>query len=248
MEAIATELVDEILQNCEILDIINLSHVNIFYNKEIKQIFLNNQKKTYKEYLGLNILSPTELIYINRKHLQLKKIVEYKKLYKKLLTRKKIDLYTLYRIYNNFLKLFKEIHILTKDEKIINNYYDLVRTLIILNERSYYLFSEEGEFCKKKMIICSLLRIILLINPLNRHTQYQEDIKVLFYNFIEKIIKNISKKCDINNEIFFIKFLKDYLFELDNNCIIISYVELFEFKKFVKNKLKENKLDIYFKF
>jgi hypothetical protein len=247
MEEIATELVDEIIQNCEILDIIRLSHVNIFYNKEIKKIFLNNKKKTYKEYLGLNIIKPLELLYINKNHLQLTKIKEYKEVYYKLLTRKKIDLYTLYRIYNNFLKLFKEIHILTKDETIINNYYDLVRTLIILNERSYYLFSEEGEFCKKKMIIMSLLRIILLINPLNRHTKYQEDIRVLFYNFIEKIIKKISKQKDIHSRIFFIKFLRDYLFELDNNCSIISYVELYEFKKFIKTKLKENKLDIYFK-
>jgi hypothetical protein len=243
MNEIAIELVDEIIQNCEILDIIILSHVNIFFNKEIKKILSNNKKKTYKEFLGLNIIDPNELIYINRKYLQLKKITEYKKLYNKLLTKRKIDLYTLYRIYNNFLKLFKEIYILTKDETIINNYYDLVRTLITLNERSYYLFSEEGEFCKKKMIIMSLLRIILLINPLNRHTQYQEDIRVLFYNFIEKIIKKISKQKDIHSEIFFIKFLRDYLFELDTNCTIISDVELYKFQKFVKNKLKEN---IYF--
>jgi hypothetical protein len=248
MEEIATELVDEIIQNFEMLDIIRLSHINIFYNKEIKKIFLNKKKKTYKEYLGLNIMSPLELLYINKNHLQLTKIDEYKNLYYKLLSQLKIDLYTLYRIYNHFLKLFKEIHILTNDEKIIKNYYDLVRTLIILNERSYYLFSEEGDYCKKKMIICSLLRIILLINPLNRHSQYQEDIRVLFYDFIEKIIKQISKKTDINFEIFFMKFLKDYLFELDSNCIIISYVEIFEFKKFVKKKLKENNLDIYFKF
>jgi len=247
MEEIAPELVDEILQNCEILDILRLSHVNIFYNKEIKKIFLNKKKKTYKEYLGLNIISPLELVYINKECLQLTKIKEYKEVYYKLLSKKKVDLYTLYRIYNNFLKLFKEIHILTKDEKIINNYYDLVRTLIILNERSSYLFTEEGEYSKKKMIISSLLRIILLINPLNRHTQYQEDIKLLFYDFIEKILKRISKKRDIDFRIFFMKYLKDYLFELDSNCMIISYVEIFEFKKFIKNKLKENKLDIYFK-
>jgi len=246
MEEIATELVDEIIQNCEILDIIRLSHVNIFFNKEIKKIFLNKKKKTYKEYLGLNIINPLELVYINKEKLQLTKIEEYKDLYYKLLSQLKIDLFTLYRIYNHFLKLFKEIHILTKDEKIIKNYYDLVRTLIILNERSCYLFSEEGDYCKKKMIICSLLRIILLINPLNRHSQSQEDIRVLFYDFIEKIIKKISKNSDITFEIFFMKFLKDYLFELDSNCMIISYVEIFEFKKFIKTKLKENKLDIYF--
>ena len=178
MNEIAIELVDEIIQNCEILDIIILSHVNIFFNKEIKKILSNNKKKTYKEFLGLNIIDPNELIYINRKYLQLKKITEYKKLYNKLLTKRKIDLYTLYRIYNNFLKLFKEIHILTKDEKIIKNYYDLVRTIIMINERSYYLFCQEGEYCKKKMIILSLLRIILLVNPLNRHCEYQEDIKI----------------------------------------------------------------------
>ena len=34
---------------------------------------------------------------------------------------------------------------------------------------------------------------------------------------------------------------------VDDNYIIISYIELFEFKRFVKTKLKENKLDIYFK-
>lgn len=247
MDEIPSELVDEIIQNCEIFDIIRLSHVNFFFNKEIKKIFSNGKKKTYKEYLGLNIMSPKELIYINKKHLQLKKITEYKKLYNKLLMIKKIDLYALYRIYNTFLKLFKDIHIFSKDEEIINNYYDLIKTLILFNKRSYYLFSEEGGFSKKKMIIMSLLRIVLFINPLNRHIQYQKDIKVLFYDFIEKIIKKISKNCNINNEIFFIKFLKDYLFQLDNNYIIISYIELFEFKKFVKTKLKENKLYIYFK-
>ena len=246
MEEIATELIDEIIQNCEMLDIIRLSHINIFYNKEIKKILLNNKKKTYKEYLGLNIIKPLEFLYINKNHLQLIKIEEYKNLYYKLLSEVTIDLYTLYRIYNHFLKLFKEIHILTNDKKKINNYYDLLRTLIILNERSCYLFSEGGDYSKKKMIIMSLLRIILLINPLNRHTQYQEEIRLLFYDFIEKIIKTISKKSDISFDIFFMKFLKDYLFELDSNCIIISYVEIFEFKKFIKAKLKENKLNIYF--
>lgn len=244
MNEIAIELIDEIIQNCEILDIIILSHVNIFFNKEIKKILSNNQKKTYKEVLGLNIIDPNEFIYINRKYLQLSKMKEYQKLYYKLLTNKKIDLYTLYRIYNNFLKLFKEIHILTKDEKIIKNYYDLVRTIIMINERSYYLFCQEGEYCKKKMIITSLLRIILLVNPLNRHCEYQEDIKILFYDFIEKIIKNVSKTYS-NEDIFFTRFLKRYLFELDSNCIIISYIEIYQIKKFIKKKLKEYKIDIY---
>ena len=243
MNEIAIELIDEIIQNSEILDIIILSHVNIFFNKEIKKILSNNKKKTYKEFLGLNIIDPNELIYINRKYLQLNRMKEYQKLYYKLLTNKKIDLYTLYRIYNNFLKLFKEIHILTKDEKIIKNYYDLVRTIIMINERSYYLFCQEGEYCKKKMIITSLLRIILLVNPLNRHFEYQEDIKILFYDFIEKIIKNVSKTY-INEDIFFTRFLKRYLFELDSNCIIISYIEIFQIKKFIKKKLKEYKIDI----
>ena len=243
MNEIAIELIDEIIQNCGILDIIILSHVNIFFNEEIKKILSNNQKKTYKEVLGLNIIDPNELIYINRKYLQLNRMKEYPELYYKLLTNKKIDLYTLYQIYNNFLKLFKEIHILTKDEKIIKKYYDLVRTIIIINERSYYLFCQEGDYCKKKMIITSLLRIILLVNPLNRYSIYREDIKVLFYDFIEKIIKNISKTY-IDEDVFFTRFLKKYLFELDNNCIIISYVEIFQIKKFIKNKLKEYKIDL----
>jgi len=246
MNILPADLVDEIIQNCNILDIIKLSHINIFYNKEIKKIFLNKNKKTNIEYLGLNIINPLELIYINKKKLQLKRIKEYKNVYEKLLSRKIIDLYTLYRIYNNFLKLFKEIHILTKNEQIIQNYYTLVKTLIIINEKTCYLFCENGDYCKKQMIIASLLRIILLINPLNGNRQFQEEIRILFYNFIEKIIKEISKKTQINDKIFFIKFLKDYLFELNNNCIIISYVEIFEFKKFIKIKLKENKLDIYF--
>lgn len=243
MNKIPIELIDEIIQNCEILDIIRLSHVNIFFNDEIKKILSNNNKKTYKEILGLNIINPYELIYIKRKYLQLNKMKEYQEIYYKLLTNKKIDLYTLYRIYNNFLKLFKEIHILTKDEKIIENYYYLVKTIITLNERSYYLFCQKGDYCRKKTIITSLLRIILFVDPLNRH-KYQEDIKVLFYNFIEKIIKNISKTY-INNDIFFTRFLKRYLFKLDSNCIIISYVEIFQIKKFIKKKLQEYEIDIY---
>ena len=38
MNILSSDLVDEILQNCEILEIIKLSHTNKFLNKEIKKI------------------------------------------------------------------------------------------------------------------------------------------------------------------------------------------------------------------
>lgn len=244
MNTLSSDLVDEIIQNCEILEIIKLSHINIFLNNEIKKIFDNKQTKTNKEYKGFNVLDPLEFIYIQNNFLEIKKIEEFCIIYDKLLIKERLDLFTFYRLYNNFLKLFKEVHILTTNKKIIKNYYLLIKTLIIINKRSSHIFEEEGYYIKKKHIIMSLLRIILLVNPLNRHNECQEDMKIMFYNFIEQIIKNISKK-EITEEIFFIKFLKEYLFELDNNCVIMSYIELFDFKKFIKNKIKENKYDIY---
>lgn len=244
MNILSSDLVDEILQNCEILEIIKLSHTNKFLNKEIKKIFNNKQTKTNKEYTGFNVLDPLEFIYVKEGFLKIKKIEELCNVYDKLLRKENINLFALYRLYNKFLKLFKEIHILTTDKQIIKNYYLLIKTLIIINKRSSHIFEEEGDYIKKKHIIMSLLRIILLVNPLKRHYEYQENMKVMFYNFIEQIIKNISKK-EITDDIFFIKFLKDYLYNLDNNCVIMSYVELFDFKKFIKNKIKENDLDIY---
>jgi hypothetical protein len=248
MNLLSSDLVDEITQNCEIVDIINLSHTNNFLNKEIKKIFENKNTKTNKEYSGLNILDPLEFIYINRKDLHLKKIKEYYNVYDKLLNEQKIDLFALYRLYNNFLKLFKDIHILTNNEGIIKNYYLLVKTMIIINMRCSYIFEEKaketGDYTRMKNIIMSLLRIILLVNPLKNYKKYQYDMKRMFYDFLEKIIKNLSKK-KITEEIFFIRFLKDYLYELDNDCLIISYIEIYEIKKFIKRTIKENNFDIY---
>jgi hypothetical protein len=91
------------------------------------------------------------------------------------------------------------------------------------------------------MIFVSLLRVILLMNPLNLHNSYQEKVKILFYNLVDKIILQISEK---EEDIFFVKFLKDYLFELDDNFLTITYFEIFELKKFIKMKLKEYDIDI----
>jgi hypothetical protein len=243
MNTLPADLVDEIIQNSETLDIIRLSHVNFFYNEEIKKIFINNKKKTYKEYLGLNIIEPLELVYVNNRSLQLKKIKEYYVVYEKLFSEIKIDIYTLYRIYNNFMKLFKEIHLLTKNKQKIKNYYTLIKTLIVINDKAYYLFLEKEDYNKKQMIFVSLLRVILLMNPLNLHNSYQEKVKILFYNLVDKIILQISEG-EIEEDIFFVKFLRDYLFELDDNFLTISYVEIFELKKFIKMRLKEYDIDI----
>lgn len=243
MNTLPADLVDEIIQNSETLDIIRLSHVNFFYNEEIKKIFINNKKKTYKEYLGLNIIEPLELVYVNNRSLQLKKIKEYYVVYEKLFSEIKIDIYTLYRIYNNFMKLFKEIHLLTKNKQKIKNYYTLIKTLIVINDKAYYLFLEKEDYNKKQMIFVSLLRVILLMNPLNLHNSYQEKVKILFYNLVDKIILQISEG-EIEEDIFFVKFLRDYLFELDDNFLTITYFEIFELKKFIKMKLKEYDIDI----